>query len=210
MSDSKKMLLFTVVIGLAAFLLWKISGIALSKPVIVDYSNRPYFPTESTAYEWGIYWIFAVLLSACFYFPFYLAKKINSLRAVIGILGSVVAFFILIGFVSSNIKGVLASNWFGEDYGFGTNITKVFFVAPVIYYFINKLSFPDFPFKNLFYFFIMNFAVYFLARSISYPVADIDEMPVRFILLDGYFVFLYALAFGLIGWHTNRMEFKTT
>lgn len=208
MNNSQKSLLVPLGIGIAMFLLWKFSDIALSQPVMVDYSTRPYFPTDSTFYEWMIYWIFAVLLSTCLYFPFYLSNKINTPRAVIGIILSVMVLFILIGFVSKNMKGVLASNWFGEDYGFGVNITKVFFIAPIVYYIVNKLTFPRFPFKNLFYFFMINFGVYFVSKLISYPVSYTDEMLIRFILLDGYFVFLYALGFGLIGWHSNRVDFN--
>ena len=206
MNNSQKSLLVTLTIGMIMFFLWKFSGIALSRPVLVDYSTSPYFPTDSTFYEWIIYSIFAVLLSTCLYFPFYLSDKINSARSAIGIILSVIVLFLLIGFLSRNIKGVLASNWFGEDYGFGVNITKVFFIAPIVYFIVNKLAFPRFPFKNLFYFFMMNFAIYLISKFISHPMSYPDEMPIRFILLDGYFVFLYALTFGLIGWSSNRVE----
>jgi len=152
------------------FFLWKFSGIALSRPVLVDYSTSPYFPTDSTFYEWIIYSIFAVLLSTCLYFPFYLSDKINSARSAIGIILSVIVLFLF------------------------------------VYFIVNKLAFPRFPFKNLFYFFMMNFAIYLISKFISHPMSYPDEMPIRFILLDGYFVFLYALTFGLIGWSSNRVE----
>ncbi len=200
MNNSKKSLTFTIGIGVVGFLLWKFSGIGLSQPIPVDYSMRPYFPTESTFYEWMVYFLFAVLLSACFYFPFYVSGKINSSRAKNGVLLSVAFLFLLIGYVSGNIKGVVASNWFGEDYGFGVNIFKMFFIAPVFYFVLNQMIFTSLPFRSLVYFFFMNFVVFYLSNFISHPAENTVITPVAFILLDGHFVFFYALAFGVIGW----------
>lgn len=206
MTSKEKSLLLSCIIGTICFIIWKVSGVSLSHEMPTDYSIMPH-PTANTIKEKIIYFIISILLSTCFYFPFYLSKRYSKLRIAIGATLSIVSLFIVIGYISSNTKGLLLSNWFGEDYGFGENMIKLFFGFPVFYFFFNKLIFIDFPKRNLIYLFMMSFAIYFIAKLISYPNLDGIVTTIRYVLVDGYFIFFYAIGFGLIGINKNKITY---
>lgn len=203
MTAKKKSLVLTTVMGVICFLIWKFSGISLSHEIPTDYTILPH-PTNNSIKEQFVYLVLTILLSICFYFPFYLTNKFSKIRPLFGTIFSIIFLFLLITYTSSNIKGVLLANWFGEDYGFGINLIKGFFISPIIYYLFNRFAFNDLPVRSLFYFFIMSFVVYFLSKLLSYPTIDSIETTVRYILIDGYFIFFYAIAFGLIGLDANQ------
>lgn len=190
-------------IGIICFVIWKFSGISLSHEMPADYSIMPH-PTANTIKERIVYFIFSFLFAICFYYPFYLSRKYSNLKISIGAICVIVFLFILTDQISSNTKGLLLSNWFGDDYGFGKNMIKLFFLSPILFFIFNKLVFFDFPNRNLIYLFLMNFAVYFLAKLISHPGLDGIVSTIRDILVDGYFIIFYALAFGLISISANK------
>ncbi len=197
MTDKQKPLILTFLIGVICFLIWKFSGISLASEMPPDYSVYP-FPTANTNKERFVYLIFSTLLSICFFFPFYISKKASKVRVILGAILSMLILALFMDYISSNTKGLLLSNWFGEDYGFTINIIKGFFLFPFFYYFLNRFAFIKLPIRSLIYLFTMSFVIYFLSKFISLSVLDGIVSTIRHILLDGYFIFFYVIAFGLI------------
>jgi len=206
MTPIAKSLLSTFSIGILCFVIWKFSGIPLSYEMPPDYSIVPH-PSSNSIKEKLVYFIFAILLSVCFYFPFYQTENYPDNKLLAGVILSTIFLFFLIDSLGSNTKGLLKSNWFGQDYGFSWKLVKAIFLAPIGYYIFNAIANFRLPLRSFVYLVSLTLIIYWISKFIGNPKGTWGLIPnLRYILVKGYFIFFYGIGFGLISIDANRKE----
>ncbi len=192
------------IIGVICYLIWKYAGLALSKEISPDYSILPH-PTNNTIREILIYFLISFLLTCSFYFPIINSGIYANAKIRNGFLISVLFLSVTMSYVSSNAKGMLLSNWFGEDYGFTINLIKTFFLAPILFYFLNRLVVVKLPVRSLVYLFLSSFAIYYISKfSTNSNLRGLDS--IRAILLNGYFIIFYSIALTFVSVNALKEE----